>query len=164
MPYTKQQSLDANLDIDIDITLDNLARALTTSTHSLTIDLPVAMEKAYELIASATYYSHGRLRVRLVNSDIDIQSHRPALYNYSPQTIEPLQQVRNVGPWSNEYIANSPHTNYRRLDLYLDPRDIATITSNPDTLGLPALPAATPEAMDGQLAQPQGNLSEVVQC
>lgn len=133
MHYTKQQRIEANLNIDL--TIASLAQAMALSTPSTQL----ALEKAYELIASATYYSHGRLRVRLVNSDIDIQSHRPALYNYSPQTIKHLQQFRNVGPWSNEYIANSPHTNYRRLDLYLDPRDIATITSNSDTSSLPDL-------------------------
>lgn len=109
MHYTKKQRRQAKLTIDL--TLDQ------------------------GLIAQASYYSHGRLRVRLVNSDPSIQN-KPALYEYSPQIIEYFQQFRNVGPWSNEHIANSPHTTYRRLDLYIDLRDIATLTSI-DTTSLP---------------------------
>tara|TARA_R110000851_G_scaffold45642_14_gene111603 strand:- start:284 stop:661 length:378 start_codon:yes stop_codon:yes gene_type:complete len=122
MDYTKKQRQAYRRPEELTI---NKLRLLGISEHSLTASI---------------YYVYNKQRLRLVNTSQEV-NRIPAIYEYSIDTINHLQKFSNVSPWSNEFVdPKNLGTSYRRLDLYLDEKDIASLLPGKHTKDKYSLP------------------------
>lgn len=95
----------------------------------LTIEDLLDLGIPQDTIDASLHIVYGQRRLRLVNASHEYYK-VPAVYEHNGSYIHlvsHLQKFKNVGPWSNEHIATSPGLSYRRLDLYLDSKDIDSL-------------------------------------